>query len=78
MGNGYWRQRCENGDVWTRNGASEKYIVMLNLRDSFYKNGGYSSLGGPVADEENMGVAGGASVSSMAMCGARTARIIVS
>ena len=55
MGNGYWRQRCENGDVWTRNGASEKYIVMLNLRDSFYKNGGYSSLGGPVADEENMG-----------------------
>ena len=36
MGNGYWRQRCENGDVWTRNGASEKYIVMLNLRDSFY------------------------------------------
>ena len=55
MGNGYWRQRCENGDVWTRNGASEKYIVMLNLRDSFYKNGGYSSLGGPVADEESMG-----------------------
>ena len=55
MGNGYWRQRCENGDVWTRNGASEKYIVMLNLRDSFYKNGGYSSLGGPVADEESVG-----------------------
>ena len=55
MGNGYWRQRCENGDVWTRNGASEKYIVMLNLRDSFCKNGGYSSLGGPVADEKSMG-----------------------
>ena len=55
MGNGYWRQRCENGDVWTRNGSSEKYIVMLNLRDSFYRNGGYSSLGGPVADEESMG-----------------------
>ena len=44
MGNGYWRQRCENGDVWTRNGASEKYIVMLNLRKEYYAKGGFSKL----------------------------------
>ena len=55
MGNGYWRQRCENGDVWTRNGASEKYIVMLNLRKEYYAKGGFSKLGGPVSEERNLG-----------------------
>ena len=55
MGNGYWRQRCENGDVWTRSGAWSKYAVVRSLRDSFNKNGGYHALGGPVADEEDMG-----------------------
>ena len=55
MGNGYWRQRCENGDVWTRNGASGKYIVMLNLRKEYYAKGGFSKLGGPVSEERNLG-----------------------
>ena len=55
MGNGYWHQRCENGDVWTRNGASEKYIVMLNLRKEYYAKGGFSKLGGPVSEERNLG-----------------------
>ena len=55
MGRGWWRQRCENGDVWTRNGASEKYIVMLNLRKEYYAKGGFSKLGGPVSEERNLG-----------------------
>ncbi len=108
MGNGYWRQRCENGDVWLARGSDRsfvikrslrdswdshggfsrrvlpwpmrrtwamgigasvartatygrvavlgfKYAVVRSLRDSFNKNGGYHALGGPVADEEDMG-----------------------
>ena len=43
-----WKyQRFQNGDIWSR-GTKESRIVLYNLRDSFYKNGGYSSLGGPV------------------------------
>ena len=55
MGGGYWRQRFQYGDVWTRNGSREKYVVLLSLRDSYYANGGFKSLGGPVADERSMG-----------------------
>ena len=55
LSDGYWRQRFENGDVWTRNGSAEKYVVMFNLRESFRSNGDFARLGGPVAEEENMG-----------------------
>ncbi|WP_270546350.1 GH25 family lysozyme, partial [Bifidobacterium adolescentis] len=42
-----WKyQRFQNGDIWSH-GTKESRIVLYNLRDSFYKNGGYSSLGGP-------------------------------
>ncbi|MDB6535643.1 GH25 family lysozyme, partial [Bifidobacterium pseudocatenulatum] len=54
LSNDWKYQRFQNGDIWSR-GTKESRIVLYNLRDSFYKNGGYSSLGGPVADEENMG-----------------------
>ena len=55
LSGGYWRQRFEHGDVWTRNGAAEKYVVLLSLRDSYRLNGDFARIGGPVADEENMG-----------------------
>ncbi|MDB6522531.1 GH25 family lysozyme, partial [Bifidobacterium pseudocatenulatum] len=54
LSNDWKYQRFQNGDIWSR-GTKESRIVLYNLRDSFYKNGGYSSLGGPVADEESMG-----------------------
>ncbi|WP_368102993.1 GH25 family lysozyme, partial [Bifidobacterium bifidum] len=54
LSNDWKYQRFQNGDIWSH-GTKESRIVLYNLRDSFYKNGGYSSLGGPVADEENMG-----------------------
>ncbi|MDB1295681.1 GH25 family lysozyme, partial [Bifidobacterium bifidum] len=54
LSNDWKYQRFQNGDIWSH-GMKESRIVLYNLRDSFYKNGGYSSLGGPVADEENMG-----------------------
>lgn len=53
MGNGWWRQRCEHGDVWTRWGA--KRVVMLALRDNYYKRGGFAKLGGPTSDERFTG-----------------------
>ncbi|MFR5100138.1 MAG: LGFP repeat-containing protein, partial [Bifidobacterium pseudocatenulatum] len=48
LSNDWKYQRFQNGDIWSR-GTKESRIVLYNLRDSFYKNGGYSSLGGPVA-----------------------------
>ena len=55
LSGGYWRQRFEHGDVWTRNGAAEKYVVLLNLRNTYYERGGFDVLGGPVEDERNLG-----------------------
>ncbi|NMM98426.1 GH25 family lysozyme [Bifidobacterium olomucense] len=54
LSNGYWRQRCARGDVWTRNGAAEKYVMLLNLRDSYNAHGGFGRLGGPTHDEERL------------------------
>ena len=54
MGNGYWRQRCENGDVWTR-GTTEKYVIMHTLRQTYYDRGGFEVLGGPTSDERHTG-----------------------
>ena len=55
LSDGYWRQRFENGDVWTRNGSAEKYVVMFNLRNEYRLRGGFDVLGGPVEDERNLG-----------------------
>ncbi len=54
MGGGWWRQRCENGDVWTH-GRDKKFVIQFELRDSYYNHGGFGRLGAPVAEEENMG-----------------------
>ncbi|MFU0468559.1 GH25 family lysozyme [Gardnerella vaginalis] len=54
IGGGWWRQKCQNGDVWTY-GRDTKLAIMFNLRGSFYKHGGTPRLGAPVADEEDMG-----------------------
>ncbi|MFU0522086.1 GH25 family lysozyme [Gardnerella swidsinskii] len=54
MGAGWWRQRCQNGDVWTH-GKDKKFVIMFALRDSYYRHRGAAWLGAPVADEENMG-----------------------
>ncbi|XQS82401.1 glycosyl hydrolase [Gardnerella sp. DNF01198P] len=54
MGAGWWRQRCQHGDVFTQ-GRDKKYVIQYELRDSYYKHGGYGRLGAPVADEENLG-----------------------
>ena len=54
MGGGWWRQRCQNGDVWTH-GKDKKFVIMFALRDSYYQHRGAGWLGAPVADEENMG-----------------------
>lgn len=55
LSDGYWMQQAEHGDVWTRNGAQEKYVVLLNLRKTYYAKGGFNALGGPTADERNLG-----------------------
>ena len=54
MGGGWWRQRCENGDVWTH-GRDKKFVIQYDLRDAYYSHGGHARLGAPVAEEENMG-----------------------
>ena len=54
MGDGWWRQRCQNGDVWTQ-GRNTKRVVMFNLRKDYYKRGGFEKLGAPVEDEHNDG-----------------------
>ena len=54
MGGGWWRQRCQNGDVWTH-GKDKKFVIQFELRDSYYDHGGVGRLGAPVAEEENMG-----------------------
>ena len=54
MGDGWWRQRCKNGDVWTQ-GRNTKLVVMFNLRKDYYKRGGFEKLGAPVEDEHNDG-----------------------
>ncbi len=54
MGDGWWRQRCQNGDVWTH-GRDKKFVIQFELRDSYYNHGGFGRLGTPVAEEENMG-----------------------
>ena len=54
MGGDWWRQRCENGDVWTH-GRDKKFVIQFELRDSYYNHGGFGRLGAPVAEEENMG-----------------------
>ena len=54
IGGGWWRQKCQNGDVWTH-GSDKKFAIMFNLRSSFYRHGGTPRLGAPVADEEDMG-----------------------
>ena len=55
LSDGYWMQKAEHGDVWTRNGAKEKYVVLLNLRKTYYAKGGFNKLGGPTADERYLG-----------------------
>ena len=35
MGDGWWRQRCQNGDVWTH-GRDKKLVIMFNLRKDYY------------------------------------------
>ena len=55
MGNGYWRQRCENGDVWWARGSDRSFVIKRSLRDSWDSHGGFSRLGAPVANEEDMG-----------------------
>ncbi len=55
LSDGYWMQQAEHGDVWTRNGAQEKYVVLLNLRKTYYAKGGFNTLGGPTSDERNLG-----------------------
>ncbi|MFU0480864.1 GH25 family lysozyme [Gardnerella vaginalis] len=54
IGGGWWRQRCQNGDVWTH-GKDKKFVIQFELRDSYYDHGGVGRLGAPVAEEENMG-----------------------
>ncbi len=54
LGGGWWRQRCKNGDVITQ-GRDKKYVIQYELRDSYYKHGGFTRLGAPIADEENLG-----------------------
>ena len=54
MGDGWWRQCCENGDVWTH-GRDKKFVIQYDLRDAYYSHGGHARLGAPVAEEENMG-----------------------
>ncbi|MFP1690421.1 glycoside hydrolase family 25 protein, partial [Gardnerella swidsinskii] len=54
LGAGWWRQRCQHGDVFTQ-GRDKKYVIQYELRDSYYKHGSYSRLGSPISDEENMG-----------------------
>ena len=54
MGGGWWRQRCQNGDVWTH-GKDKKFVIQFELRDSYYDHRGAGWLGAPVAEEENMG-----------------------
>ncbi|WP_230454139.1 LGFP repeat-containing protein [Gardnerella greenwoodii] len=54
MGGGWWRQRCKNGDVITQ-GRDKKYVIQYELRDSYYKHGGFTRLGAPISDEENLG-----------------------
>ena len=54
LGGGWWRQRCKNGDVITQ-GRDKKYVIQYELRDSYYKHGGFTRLGTPIADEENLG-----------------------
>ncbi len=54
LGGGWWRQRCKNGDVITQ-GRDKKYVIQYELRDSYYKHGGFTRLGAPISDEENMG-----------------------
>ncbi len=55
MGRGWWRQRFQNGDVWSKDGTSYRYVIKYNLRDSWNQHDGFSWLGAPVANEENMG-----------------------
>ena len=50
MGGGWWRQRCQNGDVWTQ-GKYKKFVLMFNLRKDYYARGGFEKLGAPVEDE---------------------------
>ena len=54
IGGGWWRQRCQNGDVWTH-GKDKKFVIQFELRDSYYDHRGAGWLGAPVAEEENMG-----------------------
>ncbi|MFU0571074.1 glycosyl hydrolase, partial [Gardnerella vaginalis] len=43
LGGGWWRQKCQNGDVWTH-GSDKKFAIMFNLRSSFYRHGGTPRL----------------------------------
>ena len=54
LGGGWWRQHCQHGDVITQ-GRDKKYVIQYELRDSYYKHGGFTRLGAPISDEENLG-----------------------
>ena len=54
MGAGWWRQRCQNGDVWTH-GKDKKFVIMFNLRKDYYARGDFKKLGAPIEDEHNDG-----------------------
>ena len=54
MGDGWWRQRCQNGDVWTH-GRDKKLVIMFNLRKDYYARGGFDKVGGPIEDERYVG-----------------------